>query len=54
MLRCMTKNSQNKFMDWTLRSKVGGGDGSQDLGPLVLNQTLSAICMHITMIRLGS
>ena len=50
----MTKNSQNKFMDWTLRSKVGGGDGPPDLGPIVLNQTLSPIGMYLTIIRLGS
>ena len=34
----MSKNRQNKFIDWALRSKVGGGNGSQDLGPLVLKK----------------
>ena len=53
-MRCMTKNSQNKVMDWTLGSKVEGGDGTQVLGPLVLNQTPPPICMHITIIQLGS
>ena len=50
----MTKNSQNKFVDWALRSKVGGGNGSQVLGPLLLKKTLSPIYMHITIIQLGS
>ena len=34
----MTKKIQNKVIDWELRSKVGGGKGSQDLGSIVLNK----------------
>ena len=34
----MTKKNQKKVIGWALRSKVGGGNGSQDLGPLVLNK----------------
>ena len=46
----MTNYRQNKFIYWAFRSKVGGINGSQDLGPLVLDKTLSPIGMHITNI----
>ena len=50
----MTNYSQKNFIGWALRSKVGGSNGSQDLGPLVLDKTLSPICMHVTIIWIGS